>query len=168
MIKRTIVSEVAEVAQNAVSVLAADYRGLSVSQMTTLRAKARESDVYMRVVRNTLARRALEETPFQCLQETLVGPIVLMFSREDPSAAARIVRDFIKENKALEVKALSLGVELLSGAQLDAIASLPTYDEALASLMSVMLAPISKLARTLSETYAQVVRVTSAVADKKS
>jgi len=135
--------------------------------MTTLRAKARETDVYMKVVRNTLARRALEETPFKCLQETLVGPIVLMFSRENPSAAARIVRDFIKENEALEVKGLSLGVELLSSSQLDAIASLPTYDEAVASLMSVMLAPISKLVRTLSETYAQLVRVTSAVADKK-
>lgn len=164
--KKTIVSEVKQVAERAVSSVVAEYRGLSVEQMTKLRESARDSDVYIRVVRNTLARRALEGTDFECLNESLKGPVVLMFSNEDPGAPARISHQFAKDNEALEVKALSLGVEVLPASQLEAIASLPTRDQALAILMSVMLAPVTKLAQTMQETYGQLVRVTSAVAEK--
>lgn len=165
--KKAIVAELAGVAERSVSVIAAEYRGLTVSQMTKLRSNARKSGVTMRIYRNTLARRAVEGTDFACLREALVGPLVLMFSQDEPAAAARIVRDFIKEAPAFEVKALVLSGRLLAADQLKAVASLPSRDEALAQVMSVMQAPVVKFVRTLSETYAQAVRVIAAVADKK-
>lgn len=165
--KKLIVKEVADVAANATSAIAAEYRGLTVSQMTELRTKARQDKIYLRVVRNTLARRAVDGTEFACLKEALVGPLILMFSQGDPGAAARLVRDFSKKFEKLQVKALAIGGHLLEPSKLVQLANLPTRDQAIALLMSVMLAPISKLARTMSETYAQVVRVTSAVAEKK-
>jgi large subunit ribosomal protein L10 len=121
----------------------------------------------MRVVPNTLARRALEETKFACLKEALVGPIVLMFSLEDPGAAARLVRDFIKTNEKFEVQALALGGKLLPAKQLEAVAQLPTREQAISMLMSVIQAPVTKLARTLAEPYAMLVRTMAAVRDKK-
>src|SRR5690349_5373831 len=111
--KKTIVNEVAGVAKQAVSLIAAEYSGLTVAQLTRLRKSARESSVYIRVVRNTLAKRALEETPFACMQEVLVGPLFLAFSKEDPGAAARLMRDFVKDNDKLKVKALAIEGQLL-------------------------------------------------------
>ena len=165
--KKAIVAELAEVANRSVSVIAAEYRGLTVAEMTELRTNARQSGVVLRVYRNTLARRAVEDTPFACLKEALVGPLVLMFSQDEPSAAARIVRDFAKEHKLLVVRALALGGQLMGADQLKAVASLPSREEGLAQLMSVMQAPVVKLARTLSETYAELVRVFAAVAETK-
>jgi large subunit ribosomal protein L10 len=165
--KKVIVTEVAKVVGEASFAIIASYRGLTVAQMTELRAKARQADVYMRVVRNTLARKAVENTPFACLQEALVGPMILIFSQKDPGDAARLVRDFTKDNKLLEVKALSFGNALLSGNELEAVANLPTRDQAIAMLMAVLNAPVTKLARTLAEPYAQVARVLSAVAEQK-
>ena len=104
--KKAIVAEVAEVAGQALSAVAADYRGLSVTEMNDLRARARNSGVYLRVVRNTLARRAVEGTEFECMQDALLGPLVLAFSQEEPGAAARLIRDYVKENDKLEVKLL--------------------------------------------------------------
>ncbi len=165
--KKAVIAELTDMANTSVSVIAADYRGLTVSEMTELRKSARNSGVYMRVYRNTLARRAIKETPFACLTEALVGPIVLLFSREEPGAAARLVKDFTKKNDRLEVCALALGDGLLGPDRLSAVASLPSKDEALAQLMSVMQAPITKFVRTLREPYAQAVRVMGAVRDAK-
>ncbi|MDP0561342.1 MAG: 50S ribosomal protein L10 [Candidatus Endonucleobacter sp. (ex Gigantidas childressi)] len=165
--KRAIVSEVHEEAQCALSAVVADYRGLTVGQMTGLRKQARENDVYLKVVRNTLARRAVVGTDFECLESSLVGPTVLAFSRENPGAAARLIKDFIKENKAFEVKALSIGGEVLAAEQLNVLAAIPTLDEARAMLLSVMIAPVTKLARTLQELPASVTRVMAAVAEEK-
>ncbi len=165
--KKAIVAEVSEAAQSALSAVIADYRGLTVGQMTALRKQAREGGVYLRVVRNTLARRAVEGTDFECLQDSLVGPTVLAFSQEDPGAAARIIKDFAKENKELEVKALSISGQVLGAEQIDVLAELPTLDQARAMLMSVMIAPVTKLARTLNEIPASVTRVVAAVADEK-
>jgi large subunit ribosomal protein L10 len=165
--KKVIVTEVAKVASQALSALAAHYRGLTVKQLNNLRANARKHNVYMRVVPNTLASRALADTEFACLQEALVGPIILLFSLDDPGAAARLVRDFVKEHEKFEVRALALGGKLLPAKQLEAVAQLPTRDQAIAMFMSVMQAPITKLVRTLAEPYAMLVRTVAAVRDQK-
>ena len=165
--KKAIVAEVSEVASSSVSLAIADYRGLSVTQMTELRAKAREAGVCVRVVRNNLAKRALASTDFDCVKESLVGPLVLMFSLEEPGSAARLLKKFIKDNDKLEVKALALSGQVYSGKDLDAIAALPSRDEALSKLLSVMQAPISKFVRTLAEPNTKLVRVISAVKDQK-
>jgi large subunit ribosomal protein L10 len=164
--KKAIVAEVAEVAKDALSVVAADYRGLSVNQMGALRSKARASGVYVRVVRNTLARRALEGTSFACMAEALKGPLVLAFSKDEPGAAARLVKDFSKDNK-LSVRFISIGGALHGPDKLESIAKLPTYNEAIAMLMGVMKAPISKFVRTTQEPHAKLVRLFAAVKDQK-
>ncbi len=165
--KKVIVEEVASVAAEAVSAVTAYYRCLSVADMTKLRALARNSGVYLRVVRNTLARRAVENTEFACLKEALVGPVVLAFSKTEPSAAARLFRDFAKEHEQFKVQALAIGGKLLAADQLTVVASLPTYDEAIAKLMSVMQAPISKLVRTIAAPQEKLVRTLAAVRDQK-
>lgn len=165
--KKVIVAEVAEVAAKAHSAVAAEYRGLTVAEMTELRTNARKAGVYMRVVRNTLARRALENTNFSCMQEILVGPLVLAFSKEDPGAAARLMRDFAKAHEKLIVKALAISGKLLPATQIDALANLPTREQALALLLSVMKAPITQFVRTVREPVAQFVRAAAAVRDKK-
>lgn len=165
--KKAIVSEVAGVAQQAISLVAAEYSGIDVSQLTELRKEARNSGVYMRVVRNTLARRALEGTKFACMQDELVGPLVLAFSQDHPGAAARLFKEFAKSNEKLVVRALSIDSKLLPGSQLDVLASLPTKDEALAQMMSVMTAPITKFVRTLAEPHAKLVRTVAAIRDQK-
>ena len=165
--KKAIVAEVNEAAQSALSAVIADYRGLSVGQMTALRKQARDGGVYLKVVRNTLAKRAVDGTEFECLQDSLVGPTVLAFSQEDPGAAARLMKDFAKENKELEVKALSISGQVLGAEQIDVLAKMPTLDQARAMLMSVMIAPVTKLARTLNEFPASITRVMAAVAEEK-
>jgi large subunit ribosomal protein L10 len=165
--KQAIVAEVNEAATNALSAVVSDYRGLTVDQMTEMRAKARESGVYLRVVRNTLARRAVEGTEYECLTETLVGPTMFAFSHEDPGSAARLLKDYAKEYDALEVKGLSIGGQLLGPGDLDRVASLPTRDEAIALLMAVMQAPVTKLARTMNEVPGKLVRTLAAVRDQK-
>jgi large subunit ribosomal protein L10 len=165
--KQVMVAEVAEIATKATSVLAADYRGLTVGEMTELRKKAREHQVQIRVVRNTLARRAFTGTDFACMDSALVGPLFLAFSLEGPGAAARIIRDFLKEHENLAVKAIALGGKLHDGKQLDKIANLPTKLEAISQLMSVLQAPITKFVRTLAEPHGKLVRTLAAVRDQK-
>ena len=165
--KEAIVAEVAEIANSALSVVVAEYAGLESTDMDDLRAKSREGGVYLRVVKNTLARRALEGTEYACLQDSLVGPLVMAFSQEDPGAAARVVKDFAKENDKLAVKALSIGGQLLAASELDRLAKLPTKDQAISMLMSVMQAPITKLARTLNEVPGKLVRTVAAIRDDK-
>lgn len=166
--KQEIVAEVNAVAQNAVSAVIVDYRGISVSAANELRAKARQANVYFRVVRNTLVRRAFEGTSFECLSAHMVGPLALALSKEEPSAAARLLREFAKTEESLEVKGLSIDGQFLPASQLNALAELPTRDEAIAMLMSVMQAPISKFVRTLSEPQAKLVRTLDAVRAQKA
>jgi len=165
--KKAVVEEVHEVAKAAHSAVAAEYIGLSVAQMTDLRVQARNSGVYLRVVRNTLARRALEDTNFACMRDELVGPLVLAFSKEEPGAAARVIKGFSKSNDKLVVKLVSVEGRLLGPGELDMLASLPTRDEAIAQLMSVMQAPVAKFVRTLAEPYAMLVRTLGAIRDQK-
>ncbi len=165
--KRQIVAEVNEAAKGALSAVLADYHGTAVAEMTALRKTARENNVYLRVVRNTLLKRAVEGTDYECLNEALVGPTILAFSQEDPGAAARVLKDFAKENDGFEVKALAVSGNLLPASQIDVLAKLPTYDQAIATLMSVMLAPVTKLARTANEVPSKVTRVVAAVRDQK-
>ena len=165
--KKQVVAEVSEVANQALSAVVAEYRGLTVAEMTDLRVKARENGVYLRVIRNTLAKRAVEGTDFACMQDALTGPVICAFSQDDPGAAARLLKDFSKENDTMQVTALAIGGELLGADQIDAVASLPTYEEALAKLMSVMNGPITKLTRTINDIPGRVVRVVAAVKDTK-
>ena len=165
--KKAIVGEVASVAKQAVSLVAAEYSGLSVAQLTELRKSARETGVYMRIVRNTLARRAFEGTQFACMQQALVGPLLLAFSQEDPGAAARLVKEFAKKNEKLKVKALSIDAQLLPPEALDKLASLPTREEAIAQLMFVMKAPITMLVRTMAEPHTKLVRTIAAIRSAK-
>lgn len=166
--KKAIVAEVADVASKAVSAIAADYRGLTVTEMTDLRAKARKNDIYLRVVRNTLAKKAIENTDFACMQDLLVGSVFLAFAQKDPGSVARLLKDAIRDYEKLTVCALALGGKLLNVGDLDAIAKLPTLDQALAILMSVMQAPVTKLVRTMAEPYAMLVRTVAAIRDKKA
>lgn len=165
--KRAIVVSVNAAAAEALSAVVADYRGLSVSEMTALRVKARETGVYLKVVRNTLAKRAVEGTEYECLSDALVGPTILAFSQADPGAAARLIKDFAKDHDALEVKALAVGGVAYGAQDIDVLAKLPTRDEALAQLMSVMQAPVAKFVRTLNEVPGKFVRTVAAVKDKK-
>jgi large subunit ribosomal protein L10 len=165
--KQAIVAEVNATASSALSAVMADYHGVSVSKMTTLRKDAREAGVEVRVIRNTLAKRAFEGTDFECLNEALLGPNIIAFSIEDPGAGARIFKDFAKGNAAFEIRALSVGGKLLPAEQIDALAKLPTRDQALSMLLSVMLAPVTKLVRTFNDVPGQITRVVSAVADQK-
>jgi len=165
--KKSIVAEVSAIAAEAHSVVAAEYHGLTVDEMTELRATARNGGVYLRVVKNTLARRALEGTEFECINDGLVGPLVLAFSQEDPGSAARLVKDFAKDHDALVTKIVSIGGEMLDPSALERLATMPTKDQAISMLMSVMMAPTEKLARTLKEVPAKLVRTVAAVRDAK-
>ena len=165
--KKAVVTEVAEVAKGALSAIAAEYRGLTVAEMTDLRVNARNAGVYVRVVRNTLARRALEGTDFACMNDGLTGPLVLAFSREEPGSAARVMREYAKGNGKLVIKLVSFDGKLLETSDVARLANLPTKDEAISQLMSVMTAPISKLVRTLAEPSAKLVRTLAAVRDQK-
>jgi len=165
--KQAIVAEVHETAQDALSAVMADYRGVTVDAMTKLRQSARESGVQVRVIRNTLAKRAFEGTELECMNEALTGPCIVAFAMEDPGASARLFKDFAKEQEAFEIKALSVGGKLLPAEQIDALAKLPTRDEALALLMAVMQAPVTKLVRTMNDIPGRVTRVVAAVRDQK-
>ncbi|MBB6094043.1 large subunit ribosomal protein L10 [Povalibacter uvarum] len=164
--KKALVAEVAEVAAKAQSVVAAEYRGLTVTQMTKLRSTARSSGVYLRVVKNTLARKAIAGTQFECVGKSLKGPLILAFSKDDPGAAARLVKTFAKDNDKLVPTVVSLGGVALSGKDLDKVASLPTLEIARATLLGALQAPVGKLVRTLAEPPAKLARVLAAQKDK--
>jgi large subunit ribosomal protein L10 len=165
--KQAIVAEVAEVARTAYSAIAAEYRGISVGDMTRLRVEARNNGVYLRVVKNTLARRAVKDTEFECMTEGLTGPLVLAFSQEDPGAAARVIKDFAKQNDKLKVTLVSVSGQLLAPTEIEMLAKMPTYDQAVSILMSVMKAPVQKLAQTINEVPGKLVRTIAAIRDAK-
>ena len=165
--KKAVVAEVSEVASGALSAVAAEYRGLNVAEMTDLRNRARAAGVYLRVVPNTLAKRAVESTDFQCLGDELNGPLVLAFSREHPGSAAKVMRDYRRTNQKLVIRLVAFGGRLIDPADIESLANLPTREEALARLMATLKAPITRLARTLAEPHAKLVRAVDAVRQQK-
>ena len=165
--KKAIVAEVAEQASLALSVVVADYRGLTVNQMSNLRKQARVSGVYLKVIRNNLARIAIKGTEFECIKDVLVGPLVLAFSKEEPGAAAKLFKNFMKDHKAFEVKNLAISGVLFGADKLEEMSKLPSRNDALALLCNLLQAPVSKFVRTLNEIPVQAVRVFTAVGDAK-
>jgi len=165
--KKAVVAEVADVAGKALAAVAAEYRGLTVEEMTELRVKAREGGVFVKVAKNTLVRRAVEGTEYECMQEALTGPLLLAFSMDDPGAAARLVKDYSKDHDKLIAKLVAVGGQLYDASELERLSNLPTYEQAIAILMGVMKAPIEKFVRTLAEPHAKLVRTVAAVRDAK-
>jgi large subunit ribosomal protein L10 len=166
--KKVIVGEIAEVAAQAPSAIAAEYIGLTVADMTVLRQQARDAGIYLRVVRNTLARRALEDTKFDCMRDELVGPLLLAFSNEEPGSAARVIRDFAKDNDKLVAKLVSLDGKLLAADDLERLASMPTLDQARAMLLGLLQAPATKFVRVLAEPEGKFVRLLAAHRDQQN
>ena len=165
--KKSIVEEVNGIATVAPSAIAAEYIGLTVAEMTELRNAAREAGVYIKVVRNTLARRALENTQFECMRDNLVGPLLLVFSNDEPGSAAKVVRNFAKSNEKLEVKLVSLDGNLLEPSEINKLADLPSLDEARAMLLGLFLSPLNKFVRTVSEPHSKFVRILGSKRDKQ-
>ena len=165
--KKAVVEQVNAVASTAISVGVAEYRGLNVEQMTNLRASAIDANVSLRVVKNTLAKRALAETACECITPVLSGPVILGFSQEDPGAVARVFRAFMKENDALVVRGLGVSGEFVDAGQLKRIADLPTKNQAISMVVALMIAPVEKLTRTLNEVPTKLTRVVAAVRDQK-
>ena len=160
--KQAVVAEVAAVAAAAPAAIAAEYKGLDVAELTALRRSARAAGIYLRVVRNTLARRALEGTQFECMRETLTGPLLLAFSNEEPGSAAKVIRDFAKENEKLIVRLIAVDGQLLDSAEIENVANMPTLDQARAMLLGLLQAPLSKFLRVLSEPEAKFLRLLDA------
>lgn len=154
--KQEVVAELAEVAAKAHSLVAAEYAGITVGQMTAMRKKARETGVYLRVVKNTLASRAVAGTEYECVQDKLVGPLLYAFSTEEPGAAGRLIKEFAKGNDKLQPKVVAMGGQVYPASHVEVLASLPTLDQALAML-----------ARVLSEPASMFARAVKAVADKQ-
>lgn len=165
--KKTVVADLHEVAKNAVTGLVADYRGLTVAEMTDLRTKAREVGVYLHVIRNTLAKRALQDTSFDCLRDICVGPSIFAFSSKEPRDLARLIRDFSKTHEKVKVKGLALQGKFIAAAELSKVADLPDREQAIAMLMGTMLAGISQFVRTLAEPYAKVARISARIGEQK-
>jgi len=165
--KKAVVAEVADVANRALAAVAAEYRGLTVEEMTDLRAKAREGGVFLKVAKNTLVSRAVEGTEYECMQESLTGPLLFAFSMEDPGAAARLVKDYAKTHDKLIARLVAVGGQLYGASELERLSSLPTYDQAISILLGVMKAPIEKFVRTLAEPHTKLVRTVAVVRDAK-
>ena len=165
--KEAIVAEVSGVAAQAISAVVAINNGLSAGEMTELRVNARKMQVFLKIVPNNLLHRAVVGSEFECIQESLIGPTIIAFSKNEPGAAGRLIRDFAKTHPKMGVKAVAIGGKAFAAQQLDMLASLPSYDEAIATLMSVLNAPIAKFVRTIPETYTKMVRVVAAVRDLK-
>lgn len=165
--KKAVVAEVAQAASSALAAVAAEYCGLTVEEMTDLRVKARANGVYVKVAKNTLVRRAVEGTEFECMQEQLTGPLLYAFSMDDPGAAARLVKEYAKEHDKLITRLVAVGGQVYGASELDRLSKLPTYDQAVSLLMAVMKAPIEKFVRTLAEPHAKLVRTIAAVRDAK-
>ncbi len=148
--KKVVVDEVAQYAAKALSVVAAEYRGLTVAELTELRVKARETGVYIRVVKNSLVKRAVAGTEFECIQDGLKGPLIFAFSMEAPGSAARLINDFAKSNDKLIARIVAFDGKSHDVSELARLASMPTRDEGISLIMAVMKAPVGKLARTLA------------------
>jgi large subunit ribosomal protein L10 len=165
--KKAVVVEVSEQVSTAQAIIVAEYRGLQVGEMTELRAQARKSGVYLRVLKNTLVRRAVEGTPFSGLANEMVGPLVFGIS-SDPVSAAKVLSDFAKANDKFIIKAGAMPNQVMDVKGVQALASLPSRDELLAKLLGTMQAPVAKFVRTLNEVPTKFVRGLAAVRDQKA
>ncbi len=165
--KKEVVAELADVAAKAHSLVAAEYAGLTVAQLTELRKKARESGVFLRVAKNTLVRRAVQGTDYVGAADQLVGPLLYAFSVEDPGAAGRLVKDFAKANDKLKARLVAVGGQIYPGSHVDVLAALPTYEQALAMFASLMAQPATMLARVMAEPASQLGRVLGQVREQK-
>ena len=164
--KQAMVSEVSAKLANAQTVIVAEYRGLDVERVTQLRSKARQSGVYLRVLKNTLARRAVQGTPFEKLSEQMVGPLMYGIS-EDPVAGAKVLSEFAKENELFVIKAGAMPGAVMSAQEIKALASLPGREQLIATLLGTMQAPVTKLVRTMNEVPGRFVRTLAAYRDAK-
>lgn len=164
--KKAVVAEVSEQVAKAQAIVVAEYRGLPVGDMTALRAQARNSGVYLRVLKNTLVRRAVDGTPFAGLADKMVGPLVFGISA-DPVAAAKVLNDFAKANDKFVIKAGAMPNQVMDANGVKALASLPSREELLARLLGTMQAPVAKFVRTLNEVPTSFVRGLAAVRDQK-
>ena len=165
--KKAVVVEVSEQVSTAQAIIVAEYRGLQVGEMTELRAQARKSGVYLRVLKNTLVRRAVEGTPFSGLANEMVGPLVFGIS-SDPVSAAKVLSDFAKANEKFIIKAGAMPNQVMDVKAVQALASLPSREELLAKLLGTMQAPVAKFVRTLNEVPTKFVRGLAAVRDLKA
>jgi len=147
--KKEVVAELASIAATAHSLVAAEYAGTTVEQMTAMRKKARETGVYLKIVKNTLAARAVADTNFECVKDALVGPLLYAFSTEEPGSAGRLIKEFAKGNDKLKPKIVSINGKLMPGSDLDKLASLPTREQALSMLASVLSEPARMFARAV-------------------
>src|SRR6186997_3586296 len=161
-----MVSEVAAKLQGAQSVIVAEYRGLNVERVTQLRSKARKSGVYLRVLKNTLARRAVQGTPFEKLADQMVGPLAYGIS-DDPVAAAKVLHAYAKGNEKLVIKGGAMPGHVMNAKEVGQLASMPSREELLAKLLGTMQAPIAKFVQTLNEVPGRFVRTLAAVRDQK-
>ena len=165
--KKAVVAEIASVATKAHSLVVAEYAGITVDDFTEMRSEARKTGVFLKVAKNTLVKRGLQGTDFECVTEALVGPMIYAFSQEDPGCAARLVKDYAKKNDKLITKLVSIGGKMFDASELGRLASLPTKDQAISQLMSVMKAPVEKFVRTLAEPTVKMVRTVAAIRDQK-
>ena len=166
-IKQAKVAEVAAVAEHATSLIGADFSGVTVAEMTRFRADARKANVYLKVIKNNLLKLAVKGTDFECISESIKGPLIIAFSAEEPGSAARVVRDFCRQNEAMQVRLVAVGGELLDISALETVAKLPTRDEAIAKLMGVMKAPVTKLVQTLAAPHSKLVRTFAALKEQR-
>lgn len=165
--KKAVVAEVSDVAADALSAVVAEYRGMTVDQLTDMRQKARVGGVVLKVVKNTLVRRAVAGTELECMADQLTGPLLYAFSMEDPGSAARLMKDFSKDAEHLNVKLIAMSGQVYGAGDLDRFASLPNREQALAMLLGVMKAPIEKFVRTLAEPHTKMVRTVAAIKESK-
>ena len=165
--KKEVVAELASVTQKALSLVAAEYAGITVEKLTDLRRKARTSGVYIRVVKNSLLERAVEGTEFECVKGKLTGPLIFAFSKEDPGAAGRLIKDFVKTNVKMVPRLVVVGGKAYGAAELERLASLPTRDQALSMFLACLVQPATMLVRVMAEPANQLERVIKAVGDTK-
>jgi large subunit ribosomal protein L10 len=164
--KQAVVSEIAVQVAKAQTVIVAEYRGLDVGAVTRLRAKARASGIYLRVLKNTLARRAVKGTPFEKLSDQMVGPLIYGIS-QDPVAGAKVLAEFAKDNELFVIKGGAMPNVLMSPKDVKALATMPSREELLAKLLGTMQAPMAKLARIMNEVPGKFVRTLAAVRDAR-
>ena len=165
--KKAVVAEIASVATEAHSLVVAEYRGTTVDNFTEMRSEARKSGVFLKVAKNSLVKRAVQGTEFECVADSLVGPMIYAFSQEDPGCAARLIKEYAKKNDKLITKVVSIGGKMFEASELGRLASLPTKDQAISQLMSVIKAPVEKFVRTLAQPHTKLVRTIAAVRDQK-
>lgn len=164
--KKAVVAEVSAQVAKAQAIVVAEYRGLEVGVMTDLRAKARKSGVYLRVMKNTLVRRAVKDTPFEKLAEKMIGPLVYGIS-SDPVATAKVLSDFAKANEHFVIKAGGMPNSVISAKEVTALANMPSREQLLATLLGTLQAPVAKFVQTLNEVPGRFVRTLAAVRDQK-